>query len=622
MRKDIRGKGRQSSFVLKKGITPNVGYIYGVLMSKECGENELSTEKAKSAVEGAKELGDEDRSLFLRMLDERHRAPDNIVNRVQDNKICHDEKHLLGRAKLDGVSPEGLSLLDQLLVPGKDNKPSEKPKFIVIDKTDSHADAVAGVIKARAPGVTDQDIQYVSPDMAINLKKLVGTPWTMVNLSEKDRREIVIADGFADRVAGDLKKLLPGVKNNPGVVINISMSLFDLGLKGVGENENQAKVSNISPNDVGMKNIQSVNQIDKQFVSDLDAHFRARSDSDIRAKHTIEIVDRLKDLADAGAQIRLAWGNDDVVAVNKLLAQVHPNIKAVAALDSSGKVAKYNERTAHLAGEQHPGTLLFMPAEQMDKIDKKSISPNVILVEKPNNLKNSLSGDDLNSRWMKSSDFATLKKMQPVAKEIFDVESMLIRTQGGYYAAVERKEHSDFYDKLSKMNPAETAKLLGKREEFVDIMQSIGKVDTTQLSDQDLEAHLSKHRELFGSVHNILHSKLAADLTKLGFSLKDKQTSTELLQSFYEGYEKVAGSGVVTKSQLREVYGNDAKNFMDAQSGRAFVFRLTGPEIFKTQPDGYVTVQGNNGKKILAQEWVGTSFASPVAAARARKPEP
>lgn len=77
-------------------------------------------------------MSDDDRSLFLKVLDERHRAPENLATRLDKSEVCHDEEHLLGRAKLDGVSSQGLSLLDQVLVPGKDNKPSDKPKFIVM----------------------------------------------------------------------------------------------------------------------------------------------------------------------------------------------------------------------------------------------------------------------------------------------------------------------------------------------------------------------------------------------------------------------------------------------------------------------------------------------------------
>lgn len=601
------------------GIKSIEDYVCGDSMAKECGENEVGTEKAKTAAEGAKDLSDDDRSLFLKVLDERHRAPENLATRLDKSEVCHDEKHLLGRAKLDGVSSQGLSLLDQVLVPGKDNKPSDKPKFIVMDKTDAHADAVAGVIKARSAGVSDQDIQFISPDMAIRLKNFVATPYTMVNLSEKDRREIVVADGFGDRISNDLKKLLPEVKQNPGVVINISMGMFDVGLKGIGENENQGRVTNISANELDMRGIKSIDQIDQKFMSDLASHIKARSDSDLRAKHTSEIVDRLKDLADAGAQIRLAWGNDDVVVVNRLLAQVHPNIKAVGALDSKGRVAAYNERTAHLTAEQQPGTILFMPAEQMNKIDKKSISPNVTLVEKPSNLKNDFSGEELASRWMKSSDFRQLKQMQPFAKEIFEVESTLLRTQAGYHAAVEPKDHSELYDKLSRINSAETEKLLGRREQFVDRMQAIGSVDTTQLSDKELEAHLSKHDELFDKVHAILYSGMSAELNKLGFPQKENQSPVEVLQAFYKGYENIAGSGVLNKRELRELYGADAGTFLDQQKERAYLFRLTGPHILKTQPDGYVTVRDKNGGKILAQEWSGTSFASPVAAALARR---
>lgn len=601
------------------GIESIGEYVCGDSMANECGENEVSTEKAKTAAEGANDLSDDDRSLFLKVLDERHRAPDNLASRLQENKVCHDEKHLLGRAKLDGVTSQGLSLLDQVLVPGKDNKPADKPKFIVMDKTDSHADAVAGVIKAKSPGLSDQDIQFISPDMAMRLKNFVATPYTMVNLSEKDRREIVVADSYGERISNDLKKLLPEVKNNPDVVINISMGLFDVGLKVPGENENQGRVTNISSNELDMKGIKSIDQIDKTFVNDLASHINARSDSDLRARYTSEIVDRLKDLADAGAQIRLAWGNHDVVAVNKLLAQVHPNIKAVGALDAKGRVAAYNERTAHLTGEQQAGTILFMPAEQMNKIDKKFISQNVTLVEKPSNLKNDFSGEDLSSRWMKSSDFRQLKNMQPLAKEIYDVERILLSTQAGYHAAVEPKTHSELYDKLSKINPAETEKLIGKRVEFVDRMQEIGRVDTTQLSDKELEAHLSKHNPLFDKVHAILYSGMAADLNKLGYPQKDKQTPVDVLQSFYQGFEKIAGAGVLNKRELREIYGADGAAFLDQQKQGAYLFRLTGPDVLKTPPDGYVTVRDKNGGKVLAQEWVGTSFASPIAAARARR---
>lgn len=587
-------------------------------MAKECGENEVSTEKAKAATENAKDMSEDDRALFLRVLDERHRAPDHLASRLQENNVCHDEKHLLGRAKLDGVTPQGLSLLDQLLVPGKDNKPSDKPKFIVMDKTDAHADAVAAVIKAKSAGVADQDIQFISPDMAMRLKNFVATPYSMVNLSEKDRRQIVVADSYGDQISSDLKKLLPEVKKNPEVVINISMGLFDVGLKGIGENENQGRVANITPNELDMRGIKSVDQIDTKFVSDLADHIKARSDSDLRAKHTSEIVDRLKDLADAGAQIRLAWGNNDVVAVNKLLAQVHPNIKAVGALDSKGRVAAYNERTAHLTREQQAGTILFMPAEQLNRIDKRAISQHVTLVEKPSNLKNDFSGEDLNGRWMKSSDFAQLKKMQPLAKEIYDVESTLLATQAGYHAAVEAQTHSDLYDKLSKINPVQTEQLLGRRAQFVENMQAIGRVDTTQLTDKELEEHLSKHNPLFDNVHKILHSGMAAELNKLGYQQKE-QAPVEVLQSFYKDFERIAGSGVVNKRELRELYGDEAAAFLDGQKAGAYLFRLTGPSILKTQPDGYVTVPDKSGGKILAQEWTGTSFASPISAARARQ---
>lgn len=586
-------------------------------MSKEkaC---EITSDDAKGKVEATQDLRPQDRDITTQVLDELHRAMDNAPERLTGQPVCLNEKQVLGTLAVRGVSEHGLKTLDDALVQEKVSRIKKGDlKLVVYDMKGEHADAVGKVAKAAAPGLTDENILYPTASVAEKTTPRYLMPYNLLGLSPKEQRELSDQIGRGQRVAKDLNGMLQMVKDNPGVVINISMSMYDLALKGIGANEDKSKSANLRFSDLDMAGVKSLDKLDDKVAWTLGEYLEARSGTDIRAQTATQVLDALKSLADAGAQIRIAWGNEDKVTAAELVSQLHPNIKSVAALDTKGRLADYNSLTGHLAKDKRPGTVLFMPADKMDQIDKSKFAGKLSMVETPPELlEGNFSGEKLADSRMKREDFQHLKKMQPVAEKVFSALELTVKASVGH-DLLDEESAKKFYKMMNELSPENTGKFLGKEGEFLQRLEDLGKTRTTQLSDQELAEHLEKNKQVLADVWGAVYGSLGKDLEKLGYKKEGTLTTEDLLQDFVKDWTDKAGSGVLDKRQMIELFGKEnMKEFLARGEGGSVMYKLKAP-ILSMPPDGYALVKDKQGVSRLAQEWVGTSFASPVSAAAA-----
>lgn len=587
-------------------------------MSQAKEQCELTPDSAEAKIQPNLEMDSSDKTTVLNLLEDIRKnegAGGPPSRRSQDNgggDKCVSEKQILDTLTLKGMNPESIKVLDNILVPEKTSAiEKSNVKFIVYDgpgAQKNHLDTVGSVLKATDPTLTDSNILYgsLAETVPIDKNKRPLVPYG-VSGDDKTREKYDENIAYGRQVAADLNSFLPIVKSGDNVAINISADIFNLALVHPETSVKRGGYNAITPDELGIDVPKKVADFTQETVRNIYGALELRKDFDERAKTALSVMKALHQLADAGATIRIAWGNNDKILLTEMISQLHPNIAAVAATDASAKSADYNKNTARLAKENNPGTVLFLPESAESNIDRKKLGNVTVLKERAAD--DPISGERLGKVLVKDKDFPAIKKMLQLSAELTGSDRL---NEGIVGRALQKEDYDKIYkayfDRLQKSVGKNEVNQLGTQKEFLDNMHLLR-----------LEKGNPDHRDQFRKkVEQAVVAMYSKELSKMGFTPEtDDPTGIKKMIAHLEDTLK---DKVFSSAQVKQIYGGQSDKLLSKENkGQNYFYRINAGDITASDAvDSYWAIKGKNNNLIMAREMVGTSFSSPQSAALER----
>jgi hypothetical protein len=322
------------------------------------------------------------------------------------------------------------------------------------------------------------------------------------------------------------------------------------------------------------------------------------------ARIILDSADALKALADTGAKVQVAWGNQDGISLVGLLSQGHPNIEFVGSVDGDGGLSEtMSPTTGKLAETKRIGNVIHVPESLRGSIDESSLDGSLI---------------QYNARAGAESYALIGKDPAPYLATEQDVQSLSSRYQT-------TKALGDYYYARTTIADAQTA------------IKNDGTPDELSMS------VVNTNRELYNQALREIGSSeqfgkdLAGDITRIFGNPELAKKLEQHLQAKLEalpGGREIKGSGDVerveaelnaslgsklfTREQIAALTGSD-KPFggipSDTQRDDAIFVRVRSASSLMNRSGGievYTGVKTNQGTTVLGLQSEGTSWATPV----------
>lgn len=506
---------------------------------------------------------------------------------------------------------------------------------------DEHKKEVEGVIHAVN---SDSGVIFTGSSPAIEDPGAIQTPDSLKDPKYYELNRLKENVAFGKQVINDLNDYLSIVQANPGVTINISATLFkayldhpELQSASPEQDAYKSRVDFLGEEALDFK-APPLDKFDSRAIGELKEALEKKQDTDIRANVVLEISAALKRLADAGANINIAWGNEDKLGLVELLSKDYPSkenpkIKVVGATDYNGEIAAYNSKTFAFTNASAPGTAIFLPESMRSLVS----DPNLTIISDSHFFeKDKLSGKPATDNTFSTKELDELRTDFQSFLRLFPNAGFTALIFGYDEAkAIHQDEFDQVYAKLKQDLGKEVAlNLLGSEDEFKGKSEQywsdwldLAKLARTGSVDDAVKALTvfeSANKEFVRSVSEARLKTATKDeleiLSKfLAVSKLDDSLNTPLEQAsenFSAYLLKKLAAKVMTADDVvnlfsNETYSNDSVfEFVkgsDPNFDRGNLYQISDEGV-----SVYAKMNSGAPDSVLAKMVSGTSFAAPA----------